>query len=177
MSVRHLKGNSLMSVIFHLSSTKTIMPNVMLFLRASSSLSCPLCLHPYSDNMCLNGKGKLLHPTTRWSGEAEPRERNSFHLSRAFEFPLWPFISSSCHEALSTSPPPPPPPSEPESKVLFALLVSFLIWNFWFICSLKEVERIKSFKASTSASATKEKEQCTETELLSLLLYFFWLCS
>ena len=73
--------------------------------------------------------------------------------------------------------PPPPPPSEPESKVLFALLVSFLIWNFWFICSLKEVERIKSFKASTSASATKEKEQCTETELLSLLLYFFWLCS
>ena len=70
-----------------------------------------------------------------------------------------------------------PPPLEPESKVLFALLVSFLIWNFWFICSLKEVERIKSFKASTSASAAKEKEQCTETELLSLLLYFFWLCS
>ena len=73
--------------------------------------------------------------------------------------------------------PSPSPPSEPESKVLFALLVSFLIWNFWFICSLKEVERIKSFKASTSASATKEKEQCAETELLSLLLYFFWLCS
>ena len=73
--------------------------------------------------------------------------------------------------------PPPPPPPEPESKVLFALLVSFLIWNFWFICSLKEVERIKSFKASTSASAAKEKEQCTEIELLSLLLYFFWLCS
>ena len=72
---------------------------------------------------------------------------------------------------------PSPPPPEPESKVLFALLVSFLIWNFWFICSLKEVERIKSFKASTSASAAKEKEQCTEIELLSLLLYFFWLCS
>ena len=74
-------------------------------------------------------------------------------------------------------PSPSPLPPEPESKVSFALLVSFLIWNFWFICSLKEVERIKSFKASTSASATKEKEQCTETELLSLLLYFFWLCS
>lgn len=105
-----------------------------------------------------------------------PISRLNCSRPRAFEFPLWPFISSSCHEALSTSPTPPPPP-EPESKVLFALLVSFLIWNFWFICSLKEVERIKSFKASTSASATKEKEQCTEIELLSLLLYFFWLCS
>ena len=175
-----------MSVIFHLSSTKTIMPNVMLFLRASSSLSCPLCLHPYSDNMCLNGKGKLLHLTTQWSGEAEPRERNSFHLSRAWtvralERSNFPFGLSSRAPVTKRYPPPlplpPTPPSEPESKVLFALLVSFLIWNFWFICSLKEVERIKSFKASTSASATKEKEQCTETELLSLLLYFFWLCS
>lgn len=71
----------------------------------------------------------------------------------------------------------PHPPLEPESKVLFALLVSFLIRNFWFICSIKDVERIKSFKASTSASAVKEKKQCTEIELLSLLLYFFWLCS
>ena len=174
-----------MSVIFHLSSTKTIMPNVMLFLRASSSLSCPLCLHPYSDNMCLNGKGNLLHLTTRWSGEAEPRERNSLHLSRAWtvralERSNFPFGLSARAPVTKRYPPPlplPPPPSEPESKVLFALLVSFLIWNFWFICSLKEVERIKSFKASTSASATKEKEQCTETELLSLLLYFFWLCS
>ena len=170
-----------MSVIFHLSITKTIVPNVMLFLRASSSLSCPLCLHPYYDNMCLNGKGELLHPTTRWSREAEPRERNAFHLSRAWtvralERSNFPFGPSSRAPVTEAYPPPPPPP-EPESKVLFALLVSFLIWNFWFICSLKEVERIKSFKASTSASAAKEKEQCTEIELLSLLLYFFWLCS
>lgn len=49
--------------------------------------------------------------------------------------------------------------------------------SFWFICSIKDVERIRSYKASTSPSAVKEKKQCMEIELLSFLLYFFWLCS
>lgn len=62
------------------------------------------------------------------------------------------------------------PPLEPESQVLFALLVSFLMSNFWFICSIKDVERIKSVKASTSASAVKDKKQCTEIEYVVFVI-------
>ena len=168
-----------MSVIFHLFSTKTIMPNLMLLLKAKQLTQLPFVFILILHSMCLNGKGKLLHPTTRWSREAEPRERNSFHLSHAWtvgalERSNFPFRLSSRAPVTKRYP---PPPLEPESQVLFALLVSFLMSNFWFICSIKEVERIKSFKASTSASAVKEKKQCMEIELLSLLSYFFWLCS
>lgn len=141
VSVRHLKANSLMSVIFHLSSTKTIMPNVMLFLRASSSLSCPLCLHPYSDNMCLNGKGKLLHLTTQWSGEAEPRERNAFHLSRALtvralERSNFPFGLSSRAPVTKRYPPPLPLPPPPRTRIKSVICVVSVLPHLEFLVYL-----------------------------------------
>ena len=136
-----LKGNSLMSVIFHLSITKTIMPNVMLFLRASSSLSCPLCLHPYSDNMCLNGKGKLLHLTTQWSGEAEPRERNSFHLSRAWtvralERSNFPFGLSSRAPVTKRYPPPLPLPPPLRTRIKSVICVVSVLPHLEFLVYL-----------------------------------------
>ena len=147
-----------MSVIFHLFSTKTIMPNLMLFLRASSSLSCPLCLHPYSDNMCLNGKGKLVHPTAQWSREAEPRERNSFHLSRALERPNFPVRLSSRAPVTKRYPPPLPP--SPRTRIKSVICVVSVLPHLEFLVYLQlkrggENQIFQSFHISISSQGKR----------------------